>query len=537
VSNLAAASSGPVAASAARPATDRVSADRSPIDSAVRYRVQPGDSLSEIAQRIDNRSVGLWSAVAQIFDANPDAFMDADPNRLKAGSWLTIPAFGPDAVFVESVGPVEPLAVSADNAMPDPDIQTIPDAQSSSTVSAADVEPVGVETPVAEPVGVIADTFVDAGFVDDTDMLEPASSAPPIAELQPGDIILDTDLPAPTTSTAPNVPVANILTNSETTSTSTNWLLWLLGGGIALIAGLLMFARRNRQRPAPVPAESGHARPQRRNTDTGITEDLNAAANVDFDLDDIDDDSPTHENLVLDADLVIGTGLGKGTDVDVAQDFGFAVTTHLDLELPDESTHAPDQPETDIIAAPSLSVESILESEVLPGDDDYDMSVIMDVTKIPLPDEVTERDLKAVVVDTDDETLISGDYTVSKEVDYNILEQDYEDEMTATQALNMEIEKVAAEIAERMEDEEVAEEDPIELTSEMPMATVTHIDKTANLLVGREDEVDDVDDTGVNPEITEEMLVDDKTVEIPASNGDETVEMTVESGKVDTKAG
>ncbi len=50
-------------------------------------------------------------------------------------------------------------------------------------------------------------------------------------------------------------------------------------------------------------------------------------------------------------------------------------------------------------------MDSILESEVLPEDDDYDMSVIVDATKMPQHEEVTERDLKAVEVESDDETL------------------------------------------------------------------------------------------------------------------------------------
>jgi hypothetical protein len=511
---------------AVTPSANRVSPRRaaaisspigSPIDGSVRYRVQPADSLSEIAQRIENRPVGLWSAVAQIFDANPNAFLDADPNRLKAGSWLTIPDFGPDALFVQNTTPVEPVAVAVDAASANTAIQSIV------AVETIAVESAPADTPVVDIAAAITNTSVDESFVDDTGVLEPAAS--PISQLQPGDIILDTDLAAPTTATSPNVPVANILTNNDSVPASTNWLIWLVGSGIALIAGLLMFGRRNRQSPAPIPAESSAERRKRRSTDSGITEELNAVANVDFD---IADDSPTHENLVLDADLEIGTGLDKGTEVDVAQDFGFAVTTHLDLELPDESAAVPDQPETDIIAAPSIARESILESEILPDDDDYDMSVIMDATKIPLPEEVTERDLKAIFVNNDDETLISGDYTVSKEVDYDILEQDYQDEMTATQVLNMEIEKA---VAERVE------EDAIELTSEMPLATVTHIDKTANLPIGNEDEHADLDDTGVNPEFTEEMLADEKTVEMPAPKDDETVEMTVESGEVDTKAG
>ena len=77
----------------------------------------------------------------------------------------------------------------------------------------------------------------------------------------------------------------------------------------------------------------------------------------------------------------------------------------------------------------------------------YDMSVILDATKMPHPEEVTERDLMAVPVGTDDETLISDIYTISRELDFDILEQDYEDEMAATQALNEEIARAAAELA------------------------------------------------------------------------------------------
>ena len=65
--------------------------DDTPIATSSRYLVQTGDSLSQIASRIENRSVALWPAVAEIFAANPDAFLNNDPNLLKAGSWLVIP--------------------------------------------------------------------------------------------------------------------------------------------------------------------------------------------------------------------------------------------------------------------------------------------------------------------------------------------------------------------------------------------------------------------------------------------------------------
>ncbi|MDH3664625.1 MAG: hypothetical protein OEU92_32195, partial [Alphaproteobacteria bacterium] len=171
------------------------------------------------------------------------------------------------------------------------------------------------------------------------------------------------------------------------------------------------------------------------------------AAPGDIDIE-IDDDSPTAENPALDADLLAGTGLKENNDVDVGQDFGFAATTDLDLELPEEMSSGVESPETDIL--PPLHAD----------DDDYDLSVIVDATNMPNPEDATERDLEAVEVADNDETLIGNDYTVSKEVDYKIVEQDYEDEMTATQALNEEILNATMQAA--------ANEPPEDDTVEMP---------------------------------------------------------------------
>ena len=178
-----------------------------------------------------------------------------------------------------------------------------------------------------------------------------------------------------------------------------------------------------------------------------------------------------------------------------------------------------------------MDVESILESEVLPSEDDYDMSVIVDATQMPQPEDVPERDLKAVAVDMNDETLISDDYTLSREVDFDVLEQDYEDEMTATQALNQEIAKAAAELAGRI-DAPVGDTD---VTSEMPLATVTELDVTAQLPADN-GVVRDADESGISAEHTAEFALDDQTVEMPANDSDVTTELPIDSDKVDTKA-
>jgi len=507
----------------------RRSVNREPIANATRYRVQPGDSLSQIAERIENRPVGLWDAVGAIFDANPDAFIANDPNQLKAGSWLAIPDFGAG----------EPLTVADNRVFPgaseDP-------AAGSATASSSSYEPATLEPaqvtpepePVAEPIEV------------------PSDAASGLADLEPGDIILDNDnsfatsgetvvipdtvLEGPeTTSASPNVPTATIQP-AEPESSSSNWFVWLVGAGLAIIVALL-FGRGLRSRFGSTPV-GAVAVPQRRRTDTDshrmppVDEhiEVEEITPVYESVETIDDDSPTEENLALDADLAIGTGLSKGTDVDLAQDFGFAATTDLDLELPEEmSSGIYEEPATDVIAPLNTEMQSILESEVLPNtDDEYDMSVIVDATKMPHPDDVTQRDLEAIEVPEISDTMMSDDYTVSQEVDYEILEQDYEDEMTATQVLNQEIARAAEELATRMDDLDVDDE-----TSEMSLASVTALDVTAQLQANNDDDGSDLDDTGINDAITTvnmdadektvELVGDEKTVEMPAD--DNTVEM------------
>ena len=493
--------SAPVAAPAPSVAR-RSPANTDPIKDTTRYQVQPGDSLSEIAQRIENRPLGVWSTVNAILDANPGAFVDGDPNRLKAGSWLNLPDF-----------------------------------------AAADAASVTAVTPAATPA-----VIEDVDPVADSTAYEPAASAisdAPMADLQPGDVIVDSDNPfvtsagsvdASTTiipetlldapkvsSTSPNVPVAVLQTSATAEPSTVNWLLWFVGGGIALIAGLLLFGRfGNRFGSTPISAAA--VAPRRRQSD-GDTERVETIAEPDFTF---PDEAPLPGQFELDADLIVGTGLQEGTDVDIAQDFAFAATTTIDFDLPEEMSSNNTANQTDIIPPVRIDTDSILEKEVLPEDDDYDMSVIMDATKMPHPDDITERDLEAIQMDMDDDTLITNEYTVSQEIDYKILEQDYEDEMTATQALNLEIAKASADLSANLD------EDRGDATAEMPLATVTELDVTAQL-PAQNDDISDLDDTGINPTVS--MDATDNTVEMPRGDNEKTVEMEIESGKVDTKAG
>ena len=138
---------------------------------------------------------------------------------------------------------------------------------------------------------------------------------------------------------------------------------------------------------------------------------------------------------------------------------------------------------------------SILKAEILPeaedeqdGDEDegedYDISVIIDATKMPDPTDATSMDLEAVALNDDDDTLITEDYTVSQEVDYKIMEQSYTDEATATEALSAELKKAADDIAQSLDDADATIQD----TGINAHGSVDDLDVTAQLPANDDDE-------------------------------------------------
>ncbi|MEM7504144.1 MAG: hypothetical protein AAF417_19030 [Pseudomonadota bacterium] len=505
------------------------------------YRVQVGDSLSEIAARIENRPVGLWQAVEQLFAANPHAFIDGDINKLKAGSVLNVPAFdGRTVSTVQDV--IEPASAPASPA-------------ATAYAGVEDIAPPTVDTATesldqtaAEPVAESAAAPVENPIV------EPAPTAQ-VDSPQPGDVQI-TDSPsfvapieAPA-ATAFEVPSAEGVDSAadETAAPSaveergTGWM-WLAGSGLALIALLLLFGRRGRNKLGAPGAAVATAAPAE---ETQVEE--APVTDVDFE---VDAQGSTEYAVALDADLNAGTGLSDSNEIEVAQDFGFSAThgsdQPLDLTLT-EDTAREEEPSTDVLPVSRVSEETILEKEILPGnaDDDYDMSMIVDATKQKFGEgDVTAKDLMAVALAESGDDEDSEEYTLSREIDYKILEQDYEDELTATQAMNAEIERAAKELADRLDETsetlavtaettaicEVDDDPEImtdlddtgvnELTAEMPQRGVSAVADATTSQPVLEDECDD--DTAANTEITEKL---------PAAENDPTAEMEIESGRV-----
>lgn len=545
-------------------ATPPSTVETAPIPLHTEYTVQVGDTLSDIATRIENRPIGLWPAVNAIFAANPDAFINNDVNRLQAGARLTIPSFDNITAPTLRSNIVTPEPVAAVAA---------PVAEASAAYSGY----------VADDTATVlaSTTLSSADAVDETPLSEsvlPAvTAAPSMATIQPGDISLggdsafvspieaaveapvaSTDLQQPTVTEAlvaqptPVVPVVASKpgTNSlDRTSGNWSWMFWLAGSGMALILGLLLFGRKLRDRfgsvaiGAPVePVEPVEPVVQ----DDDETARNEALSEVDFPL---QDTQSSGEEYVLDADLGAGTGLNDSGDIDVAQDFGFATNgdsdVELDLLLPEEVEQEPESHPTDIIPPQRVEDTSILVAEELPADDDeYDLSMIVDATKQHLGDDAsTEKDLHAVPFDRESDDDFDVECTLNDKFGLNALEQDYEDELTATQAANKEIEKAAAQLTLRMLESSAdkttempvadSDDDTVEgKTAEMPGAG-EKAEITSEVTVqmpgtaqATNEEFADLDDTGIN---------DERTAQLPAAENDPTTEMVVESGRLNSK--
>lgn len=566
------------------PVAPRSVANTSPISVSSEYLVLPGDTVSTIVARIEDRDLGMWPAVNAIFEANADAFIDNDVNRLIAGKTLQIPAMvgnvpadaGVTTSTAVASGEVQSAAattVTADSAAANTAAEnaaTVADGTPDSVTPvvlepAAVSDAAGTEIPGTTIVVDVSDGGIDASVpvAETSTALQPdvVVSAPtqtdsPVTSIP--DTIIDDDT-AIRVVPAVGTPAAD----SAGTSGAWEWLMWLGGAGVALILGLLLFGRTLRERFGFFGA--GAVDIAGRRADDDPTQKTRIIEDVDYNF----EDAVNSQAISLDADLGAGTGLQDAGEIDVAEDYGFMsvgdAISEVDLEITAESAAVQrEETSTDIIPPSHRSdVSTILEDEVPPENngEDYDMSMIVDATKQPLgDDDDTAQDLQAIQVDTIPESEDDGGYTLSQEIDYEVLEQDYEDELTATQALNIEVEKAAQGLAARMQDDAdlTAEMRPDEPTNEMPVIEKTQeleaSDKTQEMEAsGDTDAVATIIPEVSNPDQTAELSTNlptsllaendevaaeessATTIELSAAGSDITVEMQVESGRVDTK--
>jgi hypothetical protein len=351
------------------------------------------------------------------------------------------------------------------------------------------------------------------------------------------------------------------------TSDSWSWLIWLGGSGVALMLALLLFGRRFKERFVP---SNGLAEvPGRRRTDARSTEDTDVAPALGLPS---QGTVPVARVVSLDADLEDGSGFQYG-DMDVAQDFGFSDSDEpahgMDVDLTFAAAGGPDH-STDIIAPRRFAEASILVSETPPQHDDtgqYDLSMIVDATQQILDEsDDTTKDLRAIEISAEEEDIVSEEYSLSKDVDYKILEQDYQDELTATQALSAELARAARELSRQygrdemgdtLSDTTINEAMDDEAMDDEAMDEVMHgvMDDETSLLPAAGDAVSGDDGTAAMPAagkaaraadntshlaVSSNMTLDDTANEeialaVPAADNDAAIEVDVESATIDTR--
>ena len=152
------------------------------------------------------------------------------------------------------------------------------------------------------------------------------------------------------------------------------------------------------------------------------------------DTQNVADDSPTEENIALDASLVVSSDLEDTQESMTPPKYAFSEAPDVEVELPFEPVESVSD-ETDILPPLRTDEFTILDSEVF-IDDDTDVSSMVDIEETAEVDITAEHDSNVVQMKANEDSMPTDSYTINDEADILALEQDYEDEFTATQALN-----------------------------------------------------------------------------------------------------
>jgi len=496
----------PILVPVPRPGSATATGIASAVSTRTTYEVMPGDTLSTIVARIEDRSIALWPAVEKIFAANPRAFIDNDPNRLMAGYELVIPDLNGSA-------PVSEPATTAAQSYSAP--TTIPATETAPEVS----EITSAETPFVAVTDsdAVSNTAV-ASATDSTDDLRPGDVVVPAVSPTSSIVIPDTAIDNDRATIA--APVVNTVADTSATETGAtsgawSWLIWLGGTGIALIFGLLLFGRAIKERFAPTPV-STQARTGGRRFDDSSDE-----VQLDYKTDSEFEDTINEQLFSLDANIDLDTGLLENDGQDVDHDFGFLENDESagnpDVEDLREPVRGSDPGATSIMK-PLHRVEdtSILLTEELAEEDDsddtgnYDVSMSIDVLEQTIGDaDDTATDLQAVRIEIDAGATTEVENSMTTSFAYEVLEQDYEDELTASQILKVEIEKASRELTERMDQD--TQSDATSLLPSLDITAEITAELTANLpasLLAENDAViPDQDKTADGSDITVDMKV------------------------------
>lgn len=421
-------------------------------------RVQPGDTLSQIASRIDGRSIALWPAVDAIFAANPDAFLNNDRDLLLAGAWLIIPEMTGASPLVTNLSASEILPDTgladdasrvAYNGVATPDIDSQPALieEAVTVVEPAAATVAKPATPAMRPVDI-------AVKADDT-------YGPPAPEVV-------VDIPDTVIQAPQGAQPAPAIVNTDPDATW-SWSWWFGGAGFTLIFALLLFRRqiRDRFRAVAVSVLSVMSRPH---DDKPAPRSI--VPNIDFRF---DAETGNSGSMTLDADLDAGTGLQHTADGAVAREFGLSTSGETDnsvgLEKQEQAADEEEQQQTDVIPATPKKKDTILVNEVLATGGvtnvDYDISMMADlVERVVEDDDATVEHIQTISGNKGN----SSQGTPGNDFEREIFEKDYEDAAIATGVFSKDMLEDVRGLAEG-----VGDDDFVGDTAEMPVSQETAI--------------------------------------------------------------
>lgn len=448
------------------------------------YVVQPGDTLSGIAARIDNRTVGLWDAVAQIHASNPQAFTNGNIDLLEAGATLTIPALGQTPArtsFADStISPATAPAIAA--------VETSLSAEEfAQAVSALSV-------PSARSESASPDTVVERSeqAAAELALAASASSSSAVETTESNEAETAFDVTSPFVvrdDVTPIVPsTAESVVSEAPARTTPGWVSGLIAIGSALVLTLLMVLFFRRRKPsnmpdfieAPLPA-AGNQAPRARVADEEDTIEEPAL--------------PAWEGEETDA-FPSRVEVSEYTDSvssinEESDSFSLDVSTNKEaLDMAFESANAATPVDLDVGSQPP-STTSASETGVT----------------------LTQR------------STSDSDITIAE---LDLLTKDYEAELTATQQLNQELADAVASL--KATDANGTAKQPIVEEDEFDDAETAFLEE-----VEVPDELRWDDKTRENAHLMTEELLEDATFTVATEIEGDTVEMPRDRDSVDER--
>lgn len=409
----------PQPAAAAAP-SQRPATDRSPLPSGTSYRVQAGDTLSTIAARTTDRGGrSIWEIADAIFAANPDAFIRANPDLIRSGAVIVLPA---PLAAGSSDAPAEVATVTGS---PQPD-------DTRAVVGAAAQAPAGTEAVTA---------------ATPTDL---SSTAPPLPLVEPPqtapvpEAVFQDEQPPQDVAAAEPVAVPAVTVERRVSEGAPAWLAAVVGVLIGAAASLVLLRERLAEALRGARRTSQDSMPERTGTATAVAVAAPPALGKPAEPTMVVVEGPRHEHDDESSTDSAPTDRQPAVYAAPAQDFDSAGTpddlTSLfgdepDLALPDAAGFAVGEPDLDLDLSAAAGDVAV----------DQDIGWLNDLDETALTptdqagslrgsggDTVEQTDLHAMSQKALDDEQVSN--TLKEALD--LLESDYEEDLTASQVVD-----------------------------------------------------------------------------------------------------